>query len=310
MKFNDYPDLFHFISQYRADFKKAGPRAFYEYLHRGSAEDRTQATSEMLWLEAKRPYYNVWPGIVRGFERLDLSRVPASAIAFPEPFILFRFPESSRVGRFEAEGREWWLKSVLAGCPPSSLNAKTGKVMEGKKVLVAFMDIGEVYTDEKKGPIVQWRKFPLTEVYTVGRCLEIAKEVGGDMTGVVIPEETIQLAFQIITACSLLEQDSELLVPDVLKRDKDKFDPENPDQRMVERAHRNGKVGWNVGESVEPTKETNTHFRDPHPALYWTGPGRKKPVVRIRRGKGPGGSIIVHRDKMSQVPTGHLDEEE
>jgi hypothetical protein len=40
------------------------------------------------------------------------------------------------------------------------------------------------------------------------------------------------------------------------------------------------------------------HYRKPHPALYWTGEGRKIPKIVFRRG------AIVQGKKLKEVPTG------
>jgi hypothetical protein len=37
----------------------------------------------------------------------------------------------------------------------------------------------------------------------------------------------------------------------------------------VDKAHRRGKVGWNVGRHIEVAP----HYRRPHMALVWTGTG-------------------------------------
>jgi len=93
--------------------------------------------------------------------------------------------------------------------------------------------------------------------------------------------------------------DPELVVPDVLADDKVKY-AQSGDPRLVEKAHRRGKVGWNVGANIEVLP----HYRSASPAaLYWTGEGRKVPRIRFRKG------CFVHRQKLSAVPTGYLSEE-
>ncbi len=91
----------------------------------------------------------------------------------------------------------------------------------------------------------------------------------------------------------LLENDPEIVSPDVLSKDRDKFD-RTGEQKYVDKAHRRGKVGWDVGRHVEVAP----HYRRPHMALVWTGRGRAVPKIVPRRG------TIVHRQAVELVPTG------
>ena len=68
--------------------------------------------------------------------------------------------------------------------------------------------------------------------------------------------------------CSLclLENDPSIISPDVLADDRAKFEASG-DQKFVDKAHRRGKVGWDVGRQIEVIP----HFRRPHMTLVWTG---------------------------------------
>ena len=59
--------------------------------------------------------------------------------------------------------------------------------------------------------------------------------------------------------------------------------------KYVDKAHRRGKVGWNVGRHIEVAP----HYRRPHMALVWTGTGRAVPKIvptaGQRRASGVGG---------------------
>ncbi|MFH1923922.1 MAG: hypothetical protein ABIP48_29025 [Planctomycetota bacterium] len=54
--------------------------------------------------------------------------------------------------------------------------------------------------------------------------------------------------------------------PDVLSKDRPRFE-QTGDEKYVTKAHRRGKVGWNVGRQIEVAP----HYRRPHMALVWTG---------------------------------------
>ena len=66
------------------------------------------------------------------------------------------------------------------------------------------------------------------------------------------------------------------------------------EQKYVHRAHRRGKLGWNVGQRVE----VMPRYRRSHPALVWTGHGRAVPRIVMRKGS------VVHREMLARVPTG------
>jgi hypothetical protein len=80
---------------------------------------------------------------------------------------------------------------------------------------------------------------------------------------------------------------------DVLGKDQARFE-ESGDPKYIDKAHRRGKIGWNIGRQMEVCP----HYRRPHMALVWTGQGRSVPKVVPRRGS------VVHRDKLEKVPSG------
>ncbi len=93
----------------------------------------------------------------------------------------------------------------------------------------------------------------------------------------------------------LLKGDPEFVKPDVLAADRYKFD-QTGDVKYVEKAKRHGIVGWRIGEEFE----SMPHFRRPHLGLRWTGEGGKVPKIVPIKG------AVVHRQKMTQVPTGYM----
>ena len=91
----------------------------------------------------------------------------------------------------------------------------------------------------------------------------------------------------------LLENDPSIISPDVLADDRAKYEASG-DQKYVDKAHRRGKVGWDVGKHIEVIP----HYRRPHMALVWTGRGRVVPRVVPRRGS------VVHREAVEKLPSG------
>ncbi len=89
------------------------------------------------------------------------------------------------------------------------------------------------------------------------------------------------------------DQAGEVGSPDVLADDRAKYEASG-DHKYVDKAHRRGKVGWDVGKHIEVIP----HYRRPHMALVWTGRGRAVPRVVPRRGS------VVHREAVEKVPMG------
>ena len=111
--------------------------------------------------------------------------------------------------------------------------------------------------------------------------------------GVQVPDALVTDCVRRCCSLCLLENDPSVIEPDVLSKDRDKFESTG-DQKYVDKAHRRGKVGWNVGRHIEVIP----HYRRPHMALVWTGRGRAVPKIVPRRGS------VVHRSVVEKVPSG------
>ncbi|MGO8752572.1 MAG: hypothetical protein ACLQNE_42070 [Thermoguttaceae bacterium] len=72
----------------------------------------------------------------------------------------------------------------------------------------------------------------------------------------------------------LLENDPSISSPDVPADDRAKCEASG-DQKYVDKAHRQGKVGWDVGKHIEVIP----HYRRPQMASVWTDRGRAVPRV-------------------------------
>jgi hypothetical protein len=101
----------------------------------------------------------------------------------------------------------------------------------------------------------------------------------------------------------LLANDHDVVTPYVLSKDRAKYDAttdEDVRQAIERRAIRRVGRGFDVGKALQQEKEQSPHWRNPHLALFWTGKGRLKPIVKMRSG------AIVNRVSMAEVPTGYL----
>jgi hypothetical protein len=143
-------------------------------------------------------------------------------------------------------------------------------------------------------PIYTYRNFAKKPGLTVEQSLASLgkKGVFADI-GIVIPDELVTDCVRLCCSLCLLENDPSVISPDVLADDRDKYEA-GGDERYVSKAHRRGKVGWNVGHRLEVVP----HYRRPHMALVWTGHGRAVPKIVARRGS------VVHREVVERVPNG------
>ena len=159
-----------------------------------------------------------------------------------------------------------------------------------------LMDIGEAMP--LGVPIYTYRNFPRKEGLTVEQSLAGLR--GGRFSGIGIqmPNEMALDCVRLCCSLCLLEDNPQVVSPDVLADDRAKYEASR-DQKFVEKAHRRGKVGWDVGRHIEVIP----HYRRPHMTLVWTGHGRTVPRIVPRKGS------VVHREVVEKVPLGGRDEQ-
>ena len=255
--------------------------AFADAIKMGSGQFYGQLINERTWEQARKPYYNVWPSVVPMLTRLNLD-LDSSLIRLPVPVLCVRLPVEGNPLSFDWQGKPVDILSMLLG----TINDGRG--------LSLLIDVGEMMGDgqEVGVPIFTYRNFRRQEGVTVE---EAILELGPcpDEPGVRIPEALILDCIRLCCSLCLLENDPSVIEPDVLSKDRAKFQ-QTGEEKYIDKAHRRGKVGWNVGRRIEVAP----HYRRPHMALVWTGAGRAVPRVVPRRGS------VVHREKVEKVPSG------
>jgi hypothetical protein len=261
----------------------------------------TMMIAEAEWAELRMPYYNLWPGIISALTKLRLD-IECDFFKLPMTPLLVRFPKScDHPLKWSCDGKEWSIRYMMVSermlLPDRAFDKRHNIPATEIPALSFWLDIGEEV--EPGDPQFSRRLYKHLLKYpgwTIERSFEEIPAHESISIGVEYPRQIIEDCARIACTLCLMAADPELVVPDVLAKDKAKFADTN-DPALVERAHNRGKVGWDVGHNVEIAP----HLRSSSPAaLYWTGVGRKVPRIRFRKG------CIVHRKRLSEVPTGFL----
>lgn len=242
-----------------------------------------QCLVEHQWYRLQRPYYNVWPGIIKPLVKLKLDTVKCDQIHLPMTCISFRFAEQTTLFRLENGSP---LRSVLV------CDSEVGLINDDQREFTLWMD----FRDKDDDGVAAWsyRRFLMQPDWSISEAMDRmakAEPVYSHSGLSPISYSTCSNIMALITGCLLL--DTDFIVPEVLNRDKTK---PLTDERIA-RARANGKVGWDIGKEID----VNPHWRRPHPALMWTGKGRTVARITMRKGS------IVKRSTIGTIPTGFYD---
>jgi hypothetical protein len=250
------------------------------------------------WKSDNKPYYLVYPKIFPALAGLDLSRVPAHSLASSDApmHLLLRMPENA----FVYDGLELRTVYVSVQRIADSRDAVTENEPSddlGPDVVVG-LDFGET-CDLGILPIYTMRTFALGQNSVTDQIREKSMHPSAQ-EGIVAPDDMIHDAVSLACAVRLLGSDPDLIEPDILSSDRDRYENAAPEtrQRLIDKAQRRGKRGWRLGRAMS----VSPHFRSAHPALVWTGTGRTIPKIVMRKGS------VVHRKAVTKVPTGRESE--
>jgi hypothetical protein len=279
MKFHEYKTLWEEVRDRLP--RHASEEAFYATAMAGGARvGNGLVLAEGIWKQLRRPYYQVYPAIIPALLNLRLD-IQTNLIHTPLPALLVRLPadkpidglpgvQTALVQQDEpgADLRLWvnFMRPAGLANMHVTLGCEPGKTLE------------ESFQESAAN----------TQNYVV--------------SGNFYSEEYLPMLLNSLRLCAmlcLLAEDIDIIAPDVLADDRQKYEASG-DPKYVDRAHRRGKVGWNVGQQIE----VMPHYRRPHPALVWTGHGRTVPRIIMRKGS------VVHREVLAQVPTGFEGEQQ
>ena len=206
------------------------------------------AMGEGLWKQLRRPYYQVWPAIIPALLNLRLD-IESALIGTPTQALVVRLPLDKPIPELpgvqtalmvqEGPGddlRLWvnFMRPTGLANMHITLGCEPGKTLE------------QSFQESAAN----------TESYII--------------TGNFISEEHFPLVQNCLRLCAmlcLLADDPEVIAADVLADDRQKYEASGGDRKYVERAHRRGKFGWNVGQQIEVMPTTAA------PTRPWSGPG-------------------------------------
>jgi hypothetical protein len=244
---------------------------------------------EHLWEKNRRPYYKVYPTIAPMLLKLNLD-VDTSLVHLPLPCFCVRFSKERPPLHFQWKGEDWHIRSMLVS--PTTVQNKT-EVFNG---FVLWVNTGEMDAapDGTMYPIHTYINLPVQRGMTLEQSLKALPYDSSAYRGMQLPDEIRVGCARLACTLCLLENNPEIIEPDVLARDLDKYEI-TKDEKYVDRAKRRGKFGFNIGKGIEVIP----HMRRPHPALMHTGHGRLVPRIVLRKGS------VIHREAVVHVPTGY-----
>lgn len=282
-----------------------------------------QTVAEDIWIRNKRPYYRIHPSLVPAFLRTKLTATWAQMdIRLDEPIVIELahqdttdlYIRSILVCVFDpnnplpgSELLQWVAKLCAAtGIPKASspmlfMAIDYNEIVSGD-VVAKLLDMSYVPKDKAEHTFIH---VPLNTDFTLSELVEAAQ------SHMVIPDEAtlsaagkvpinnalVRQAMQIVIMTLAVQNDSELVTPDVLAKDAAKFKATG-DTKYVEKAKRNGKYGFIVGGARNGPVP---HWRGMHFAWRWYGVGKtRKRYVKID-------GTIVKRDKLTEIPQGWRD---
>lgn len=250
---------------------------------------------EIGWREAGRPFYNCY-AIVFDFVRAVKLQVAWSQLRVPcGGQLLFRFPKGS-----EPHG----MSTLLVG----DVTEADGDRLISFAVTFAGRELS---LGERCSELFAFRVSPAESSVTVEEKSELWVHSTGNRSVVRGDEEFherayVQFALRLVAFAALVNDDPQMLTPVVLSKDQNAFDASTDEalrDRLVERARRINGRGFDFGKSFEELRRehgTSPHWRNPHPALVWTGKGRTTPRIVFRSG------ALVSAGELFSLPTGYM----
>ncbi len=272
-------------------------------------ESRNTFQIERMFVEQRRPYYRVYPSIIKALLRVKLDKIPSESFALPVDVLEVQLPEGDKTFSVELDGETAYCRAILVWYADTvtseSINDGAGVRMGPFKTPAFYADFGEKIGDDSLSvPTTEWCQIYLEEGKSLADCVDatVSRRNPEDSRRSIMSIETVGAVTRFLCGLSILSTDEAdgIVMPEVLEADKLKYE-KTRDPKFIEKAKRVGKIGWTIGEE---TSLASPHIRSAHMALFWTGPGRTVARIRHRRG------CVVRREDITKVPTGYGDDDE
>lgn len=240
------------------------------------------ADIEQTWVEIERPYYNIWPIAIPLAQSVRLA-VPIKCVEFPFKAILLRFPRGHEPYSISTAMLLWdsMERSFIVHChfanSPEGLHFSFGQYNPDEtfecrlqRVLKKDIDLND-WGDEREAS-----------------CDSL---------------KALALMVRIAVFAAILSRDEDLITPIILSKDQNKYDETDDTEVkkwLEERAARKAGKGFDICKKIQLRKDLSPHWRNPHLALFWMGPGRTQPIIKMRSG------AIIQKVSIAEVPTGYF----
>lgn len=294
MIFNKHQDLWGLLKKTNTRNLFESKESFFEvYLEgaeaNGNAFAFRRGLLEQQWEKLNRPYYNVFPAILPMLMKLKLDISCEALRNISIQPIEVRLPQDLKNSPLSWDNGA--VKSLLFGLQLMPSEVKSNELIEG---LCICFDVGE--KDQLGHPVMTFKFFPLRPDLTVDKAAELLPAHESLKIGLEIPDSIINSVVRLCACIALIDSDSDIITPDILVKDKPRWESASSTdrERMIATARRRGKVGWDIGASIEHAP----HYRRPHPALVRVGKGRTLTRIVMRKGS------VVHRGKLTSIPSG------
>jgi hypothetical protein len=234
-----------------------------------------QVETEEDFIQNRRPFYRLYPGVTEALTRLGIEKLDVSKIVPPVSPLSLEFPVD---------------QPLVAG------DRQIVNILFAKDEFNMFIEYRSHV--DTFGIVL----FPM-ETEQMMSFLDKAADAERETT-----KTLLQIVFGV---CMIPHSDTSLITPRVLARDREKFESTG-DTKYIDRARRNGVYGWDVGRDIPTQDEMQTfryqqeepghkspHWRMGHFAIRHTGHGHADTtVVWIKE-------TFVNKDLLHKVPHGY-----
>jgi hypothetical protein len=267
--------------------------------------DLRLVAAELDWFDAARPFYNVFPIVEKLTTNTKLT-APYEKLTLPQSVLCFRFARGH-----EPFGIKTALVRVGETESANTKNCALTRFVCGEPV-AASLFFGLFNTTEPNVDDSVY-VFDVCQPDTLKSAGINASTIDDVLRWITREDSTFQVEdnklytqrvyflSRLTVLATLIAAGNDLITPALLPSDQDKYAAETDEavkRWMEERAAKIQGRGFDFGKELQAKSETCPHWRNPHGALYWTGPGGRVPVVKVRQG------VLVKARHLTAVPTG------